>query len=227
MHGKTILITREKEAAIASARVYLDLGARVKVCPLIQVMPVEFQTPTVDIEQDTLLITSQNATKILISRVSQFSKCKCIVVGQKSSDILSNNGFNVLNAFEDSKQLLRYLLENKPTSLVYFRGEDIASDLDEKLQDMGIKLRQVICYKTIPANVTDAFLDSVDIVTLYSPKTAEIFARFLPHALSRDLIVAALSENIARKLDGLTFQELLIAKRPTEKDLLKAIAKAV
>lgn len=224
MKGKTILITREKESAIKTAKVFLSFGARVRVCPLIEVKNLAFDASETIYNGGTILVTSQNAARILASYKSA-RQSKVVVIGQKSADMLSENGFKVISTFKTSDELLAELPKLQINSLIYFRGEDIANHLDRKLQDKGINLKQVICYKTEALSVSENFLDEVDIVTLYSPKTADIFIKFLNSYDVHNVIVAALSYNIAKKLEGYSFKQVLIADHPTEECLIEVICR--
>jgi uroporphyrinogen-III synthase len=222
-----ILITREIEAATSTAEAVKALGFRPIIYPLIKIEPVPYELPH-DFIPDYVIITSINTAYVAIKH-DVLLKYPFIIIGEKSADILTRNQFKVSATYIDSNSLLKSIQALKPPlKFLYLSGDHIASDIPQKLTDMGHIVRRVIVYKSCKtSDFALNALNNIEAITFYSPRTARIFYEHITtqsaySKLSR-VTAICMSTNVAKALADLAFKEIKIAKLPTEEYMLKEL----
>ncbi len=119
----------------------------------------------------TLLITSKFAALSLIERFSNLN-LECYVVGKDTADLLAKNGFKIKEYFENIQELEEKL--SPSSSLLYVRGEFITQKL--KLDQKEVVIYSTIYKNHLSKNIVDQINnEKLDIVTIYSLKTAQAF----------------------------------------------------
>jgi uroporphyrinogen-III synthase len=223
-----LLITRPApQAALTAARV-AALGYQPVLAPLMTIVPLVWQLPAV--QPQTVLITSANALPALAE--SGLARSTPIyTVGAQTAAAIAAIGFsNVKSADGDSADLAALVSkETKPAAglLLYLRGQDIAGDLQKRLQVSGYQIETRVVYRSdaaisLPIAVT-AVLTQGEVLgaLLYSPRSAAIFTKLAPH---RKLRLYCLSQAVAQAA-GAGWTELIIAAHPDENSLLELLPK--
>ncbi len=201
--SKTILLTRSLENNFDLKNKLLLKNYQVLEEPLIDFLVKEEQLQNLKeiIANHILIITSKFAA-MYIAKAYKNQNIECYVVGEDTANLLSKNGFKIKRSFQNIREL-----ENEVTpsnNLLYIRGEIIT-------QQLNLKQRESIIYSTIyknrlAQNVIDLInKDELDIVSIYSLKTAEAFVNsVINSSIAQDKIknlsFYCLSKKIAKYL---------------------------
>ena len=220
-----ILITRPLESAYNTSDKVKLMGFMAKVFPLLK---IEFDVPALkqlDFKRfDLVIITSQNISKTLKSFPISVEN-PILVVGEKNARLLKDAGFNVLAYKPTATDLLAYICEKVSPSqkLLYLSGDYIASQLDTKLLALGFNVSRKIVYSSIAVDSFPAtVLNDIKQILFYSPRTAKAFTEVCQNDLS-SVTAICISENTAFMLNSLKFNDILIAKFPTEDGMLSLL----
>ncbi len=173
---------------------------------------------------DAVVVTSANA----LEHIPQSLKdVPLYCVGAQTSAKAQERGFGAVQAASKTvSDLTDHLIEtceDQSLKFCYFRGEDISFDLKTSLSDHAHKVDEYICYSALecdemPLNVVaDIKGGHVQIVTLFSKRTAENFARLIADLNLMDymtgITVICVSEGVLECIDHI-FQKRLVSKTP-------------
>jgi uroporphyrinogen-III synthase len=199
---KTVLITRPEAQARKFAEL-LPTSWHPVIAPLVRIVPTG-EIPDLS-GVSGLLATSANG----ISSVADHLKGSGLpvwCVGQQTAKAAQKLGLETFEASGNAKSLNRMIQKQKPTGrLLYLSGRHKAFNLTTRLVRAGFDVSEVEVYDQQPLRLTSKVREQlqdglVDVVTLFSPRTAEIFARETegyPLELSR---IICLSQNVADAL---------------------------
>jgi uroporphyrinogen-III synthase len=229
-----VLITRHASAAANLAALLEADGFETQLEPLLEI-EFNFQPVPLDGVQ-ALIVTSANGASALAQSTDERS-LPVFAVGGTTASILEAEGFNrVLTAGGDVKSLIELIAESLPPdagTLAHISGEHIAGDLAGALTAKGFSLRRDVLYRAeTPSVMSDAAIKSladhkIDVVLLFSHRTATIFANLVVQAgLESELEVAAaicLSEAVAQPVRDFSWQKIEIAKTPDQQALLHTL----
>ena len=229
-----VLITRHASAA-AKLAAFLDAnGFEPQLEPLLE---IEFNLLPVSLEGvQAMIVTSGNGASALAQSTDERS-LTVLAVGGVTASVLETEGFNrVLTASGDVKSLIELAAETfSPDAgiLAHISGEHIAGDLAGALTAKGFSLRRDVLYRAeTPSVMSDATIKSfadhtIDVVLLFSHRTATIFANLVTQAaLGSKLAFATaicLSEAVAQPVQELNWQKIAIAETPDQQALLQTL----
>ena len=112
----------------------------------IKIEPIDFDNNLII---DNGIITSQNAAKIVIDNKVLIKNCFC--VGEKTKELLENNGFNVVKVKRSSEELAKSILKkNKNEDFWYFCGNIRREELPSLIKDEVNVYREIVIYNTSP-----------------------------------------------------------------------------
>lgn len=235
-----IVVTRPQEDAARTAAVLRGRGHEVLIEPLLSVEPLDVALPAPQ-ALGGLLLTSANGVRMLDRAAAALPVAQAIAlralpayaVGDQTARALRECGFHsVLSADGDVGVLAALVRRVHPADglpLLHVAGTDRAGDLTALLFPEYPVLR-VVLYRAQTAPVfSPAFLQAlsdgaVDVVLLYSPRTAVTFATLVDLCGVQDhlrvVTAACLSHTVAKSLDGLPFQAIRVAGHPRQEALL-------
>lgn len=99
---------------------------------------------------DILIFTSQNAVQNVLKHKNELIDKPAICVGEKTKQLLENNGFNVLNSLADANQLIQFFeKEYIGTSVTFFCGKSKLETIPNFLLENKIKHQLIEVYETI------------------------------------------------------------------------------
>lgn len=99
---------------------------------------------------DILIFTSQNAVQNVLQHKNELIDKPAICVGEKTKQILENNGFNVINSLADANQLIQFFeKEYIGTSVTFFCGKSRLNTIPDFLSKKNIQHEIIEVYETI------------------------------------------------------------------------------
>jgi uroporphyrinogen-III synthase len=232
-----ILVTRPRGEADLFAVALAMRGHEALVAPLLDIV-IDEAEPLDLAGVQGLLFTSANGVRAY-AHTQKNRELKAFCVGDATAAAARNVGFGSVESaagdVETLAALVRKRLDPKDGALIHATGTAVAGDLAGALGGDGFDVRRVQLYRADTATkLSDEVVDAlrggtVDVVTFFSPRTAEIFAR-LAHAaglgdsLARvtALALAPSALEIARE-QGCRFKAEIAADQPTEAALLEAL----
>jgi len=194
--------------------------------------------PDLDLQGvQALLATSSNGVRALLHRNAEVN-IPVFAVGDATAKTAREAGFTQVHSasgdVSDLAVLVKDILDTDNGPLIHAAGTVQAGDLKETLEEAGFECRREVLYAADPAKsfspaAIAAIKDgTVDTVLLYSPRTAETFAKLLRKArlvrTSKQLTVVCLSQAVAAKVADIGWKDLIVAKSPTQESLLDALA---
>jgi uroporphyrinogen-III synthase len=215
-----LLLTRPERASLDTAQALRQMGARFDliVSPLIG---IEYVAALPAIPDDALLVfTSANGVRAYQALGGPPGR-KGFAVGATTAETANAMGLDLICADGNAQDLIALITAIAPNQpLVHLHGEHSRGDLANRLRQKGFATGAHVLYHQPQVPFSDraaqALMGSDPIIApIYSPRTARIFAQ---HPVKAPLLVAALSEAVAKQARALHITELRIAPRP-DRDL--------
>jgi uroporphyrinogen-III synthase len=228
------LITRPLEDAKPLAELLAGRGVECTVEPLLEIAP--HPEAAVDLEGvQTLLFTSANGVRAFAAKSSR-RDLKVLTVGDGSATVAREVGFNDVTAAAGDVDALAALvireLDPKAGPLFHGAASVLAGDLQGKLEQAGFTLRRVVLYEAKTASALspetrmNLALGGIDMVLLFSPRTARTFAELWRSADAPSLAKStalALSAAVAREIADLGWQRIETASSPDQPAMLSLV----
>ena len=231
-----ILITRPEPDAAELASRLEALGHAVFVEPLISIA-VE-SGPRIETSGfQALVITSANGARAAGQRIESRS-IPVIVVGPASAETASKLGFNSIsqsvgNGLPDLVSHIRETVRPDAGSLLHVTSSHVAGDLARELAAFGYTVECRQAYRSETSTALSGKLQAelrqglISAAMFFSPRTAETFAALSGKAglteACEKVTALALSHNVAKSLNPLTFRKLLVAQNATVSGMLELL----
>ena len=228
------LLTRPRPESETLAARLARLGIEALVEPLLTILEIaDAKLDPTGVQ--ALVVTSANGARALSRVTGGDAAARALpvfAVGQASAEAARAAGFARVESAEGDvaalAALLRARLDRADGALLHAAGSVTAGDLPGDLG--GFEVRRAVLYRAEPAASLSGparaalAAGDLDVVLLYSPRTAATFARLVTAAgLSYacwDLTAMCLSPAVAEALTGLDFRRVEVAPRPEETALL-------
>ena len=232
-----ILVTRPRGEADLFAVALAMRGHDAVVAPLLDIVVDE--APPLDLAGvQAVLFTSANGVRAF-AHTQKNRDLKAFCVGDATAAAARNAGFGAVESAAGDVDTLAALVKKRldPANgaLVHATGTAVAGDLAGVLGAEGFSVRRVQLYRAdtatkLPDDAASALRRGrIDVVTFFSPRTAEIFARLVRDAGLGDslarvtaLALAPSALEIARE-QGCRFKAAIAADEPNETALLEAL----
>lgn len=223
---QTVLITRALDDAEDFAADVSTLGYRSVVEPLFDIEPCPVDLTGVT--PDALVVTSARALPDVFKSVPLF------VMGDSSAQKAMALGFQNVQSSEGEFPALLQAVRNKVPAgglVLYLRGDVTRHDLAENLPDYIVQ--ELIVYRTtarthLSEETVDAMRSGgIDVVTLFSPRTAHIFHDLIVGAGLKDALksinLLSLSDAVLESVKLLPWKTIRIAARPDRAGMLSIL----
>lgn len=232
-----ILITRPEPDASRLANHLQKSGFETFVEPLMVVDDLVETGTALSFEGvQAIAFTSANGVRAL-AKVSKERQIPVFAVGAATAASAKEEGFAFVHAaggdVDHLASQIGTTLDPEEGRIVHIAGKVVAGDLQGMLASFGFEVERHVLYGTKKKEAFSSELISelaagkIAGITLYSPRTARIFAALVRKAgletACSALTCYALSENVAGALGDLTFVAVPIAEAPTEEALLELI----
>ena len=228
------LITRPLEDAKPLADLLRTRGVDCVVEPLLEIAP----KPDAEIDLDgvqALLFTSANGVRAFAAHSAR-RDLKVLTVGEGSAEAARAAGFSDVTAAGGDVDALAALVTSQlsPEGGALFHGAAsvLAGDLQGKLEAAGFALRRAVLYEAkaatafSPETRMNLALGGIDMVLLFSPRTARTFAELWRKAEQPSLHKTAalcLSGAVAREIAELSWQRIETAALPDQESMLALV----
>ncbi len=224
----TALITRPEEDARPLAEALQKRGVAVLIEPLlaIRLLPEAAEGLVHDLDGvQALLFSSANGARAFAA-LSPRRDIGALAVGDATAAAARSLGFAAVESAQgDIKELARLAAQRlKPADgpLFHAAGSAVAGDLAQLLAGSGFELRRRMLYESRPAEAFSAEAlaalkkGAIDLVLLFSPRTAATFAELAKAAgiPCRTMTALALSPNVAQAVGALEWQSVETAAAP-------------
>tara|TARA_Y100000768_G_C23811908_1_gene602231 strand:+ start:133 stop:855 length:723 start_codon:yes stop_codon:yes gene_type:complete len=233
-----ILITRPRDESDQLAKELSKYKLKTCIEPLISFLPcsnLSFENISAN-----YVIGSIRSVDVLEKNFSNFKHILDLgdfyVIGEKVKKKLLSIGLqNVINTFEDSSQLIKFLGQKhfNKNPFIYLCGSVFNIKLIEELKNLGIIVEQKIIYKTVQkkklSDETTLLIqdEKIDSVVFYSTYTAETFIQLVSNTLImskvRNLRYFCLSPGIANILVKSGFKNVVHCERPNQLEMIQLI----
>jgi uroporphyrinogen-III synthase len=228
----TLLLTRPRETA---KRFALEAAsrwpqARVAIAPLMEIVPVGAQ-PSLD-GVDSVIFTSVNG----VARAGPGGGRHAWCVGARTAEAAARAGFAADLAVETADDLVAALTALAPGGrIVHLHGRHRRGDVAGRLAAAGLNVAGIAVYDQRAAAPDSVFFDALAaerlIVPLFSPRSADLFARAAAPVLGDDpragMRLVALSAAVRAALPGTWRAATDIAARPEAGAMLDAVARRI
>ncbi len=213
-----VLVTRPEPGAAATAARLVALGHHVLTAPLLTIEPRDWQLPETPV--DALVLTSANAPRLWSDRLAPLRHLPVFAVGHATAVAARRAGFTDITAGEDGASALPALLARRGHGrLLHLAGEE-RTPID---WPPGVAVEARTVYAALPA---DAFAEGVaaalaasaiDVVLLFSPRTAAVFASLCGrHGITRGGVAIAAISDAALTAAGTGWRASVAAAAPHE-----------
>jgi uroporphyrinogen III methyltransferase / synthase len=249
LRGKTILITRPKEANAELRSLLESRGAKAICFPTIEIT----EPPTWDIcdraiwklaEYDSVCFTSKNAVAKFVERirsirpqaVDTLATRNIFAIGEKTRRYLESSGFSVLaspqHASAEELASLVQAHQIKGAKILFPKSNIAREELPQQLRYMGALVDEIIVYQTIipePENLErtrQLFLENnIDIAVFFSPSSVLNFSEMIGSDVFAHTSIAVIGSTTAEAVQQLGFAAAIRAQRATAESLVESIEK--
>lgn len=223
----SLLMTRPRaDAERFVAQLPAALRARLTpvYAPLIAIEPMP--GPVAWGDARGVIFTSTNGVEAA-TRLGGPRPLACFCVGTATTRAAQRAGWRADCAGADADALVETLLRARPEApLLHLRGAHARGDIAARLTAAGLTTREQTIYHQrllpLPAQARQVLDgDAAVIVPIFSPRTARHFAGL--GAGSAPLYLAAMSAAVAKPLENLPHEALIIAERPDAQAMAAAV----
>lgn len=219
----TLLLTRPQEmhAKVLSALAPLPEWLEVVATPLLEI------SATGDVPDLApyagVIFTSRNGVRFAGPSHGRPTYC----VGPETADVATATGWQVAHIAQDADALVQNLITLAPAGpLLHICGAARRGEIAERLTDSGLLTRIVTVYEQsllpLSASANAAIVQEMPvIVPLYSPRTAQQFAKEARNA--QELHIVCLSDAVRAEVNDLPYRSLSVAAEPNGERMLQAV----
>ena len=232
-----ILLTRPVRESRALARRLRAAGHSLRIAPMLEIGAVG-ERPIPHAGVAALVFTSANGVRFGAPRIDA-RDLPAYCVGPRTAAAARRAGFSpVVSADGDAAALAEAVLADLDPAagtLLHPAGKAHRPEPAARLRAAGFRLRTEIVYEARPAAalprhvITALKSGDIDLVLLYSPRSAARFSHLLRAAVGADAIarlrVAALSAAVATAA-GRGYGRVIVAPAPDTDALLRAVEAA-
>lgn len=222
-----ILITRPTPDAARTAAAFERSGFETRILPMMTISLRSVAAPP--ILPQAIAVTSANGVRAYAAQ-SWASDVPVFCVGPASADAARHARLTVAGVAGASVESLAQVIADKAIGpVLHIRGADAAGDLCASLSARGKTADALVLYDAIPttalpSDFEDWMAASAVGVTLFSPRTARLFAQLVAHrdggASLHHATALCLSPAVAEAARSLSFRHFRTATAPTEDALI-------
>lgn len=226
-----VLLTRPYHDSARVATALTSRGIGTVIWPMIEVRPtvrmIEVPTGT-----DAIAFTSANAVRIFAGLVDTCDLA-ALSVGDRTAIVAKAAGFtDVYSADGNVDDLAKLIGLGGWTQIFHPHGRNVAGDLGDALHAAGVMVHGAEIYETVPTAPPSPDLSAelvsseIDVVTLWSPRSAELFSaanRLFGKLDLSGAVALAISQNTANPLESSDFKRVDVAEHPSAEGMLASL----
>ena len=235
-----VLLTRPLEDSLAMAPAVRARGWQVMIDPLLEIHytgPDRLSRDYGDCQG--YLCTSRNGLRALVQARGN-RQVPVYAVGRGTAALAREQGFQTVHDADgdvtDLVDLVRERVKPENGPLLHAAGRDLAGSLVEQLRGAGFQVHHATLYraetvKRLSADTIDALdAGALDAVMAFSPRSAKCLVQLIEAAglteKCRAVQALAISDKAASPLASLPFDNIWVAIRPNQDDMLDLLDQA-
>ena len=251
LSGKTILVTRSKNASAEIRGLLESRGASVICLPTIEIgEPESWKECDASIwklaEYDSVCFTSKNAVDKFVQRMrlirpqalNTLATRNLYAVGEKTKSRVEANGFSVQPIPQKhSAENLAHLFygQNLSGRCFLFPKSNIAHDvLPKELRSLGASVDEIVTYRTLipePENFEQVRIllkdGKIDIITFFSPSSICNFVEMFGVEILLSVFIAVIGQTTATSAKDVGLKVSIVAQQQTAESLVEGIVEYV
>lgn len=218
-----VLLTRPRAQSDRFAK---DLPANLApvISPLLEIVPLKGFAAAPP--GTTLIFTSGNGVHAYAAQFPGDGQ-QALCVGDRTAVLAHDAGFETISAGGDADALVA-MAQTMAGPFVHVRGVHVTGDVAARLRALGKEVDERVAYDQATLPLSDAALNTLKgpcLVPLFSPRTAELFAKACPSAAQAHIM--AMSPSVASRLPQNAYKAISVLKTPNAaamRDALSAYA---
>ncbi|GGB17715.1 uroporphyrinogen-III synthase [Allosediminivita pacifica] len=218
-----LLMTRPEAASRAFVEALQAAGAAdfdPVISPLIEIVP---EGPLPDLSDVSAVILTSASAVGAFTALGGRARGPAYCVGPSTARAAKAAGFDVRATCRDAENLVaRVSGTHHGGPILHMRGEHARGAVVERLAHAGLETAEAVIYRQperplSPQGCAALAGDRVVVAPVFSPRTGDILAR---NGAGAPLLVAALSEAVAKSLAPLHSRAVAVAARPDQPAML-------
>ena len=136
---------------------------------------VDYKDVHIATDADFIIFTSSNAVKSILgnSNLSKLKQLPCFCVGEKTRDLLEQNGFQVLASADYAEVLVKAILDYRNKKFIFHSGNLRLETIPNAMQDANIKFEEFEVYATTKCPIR---INSIpNAILFFSPSAVESY----------------------------------------------------
>jgi uroporphyrinogen-III synthase len=209
---ENIGILATKKLAQNQKQYLLNAGFKVIDEDFIHIQPIAFEIKNTN---DILIFTSQNAVLNVLTHKEELIHKPTICVGEKTKNILLENGFSVVFFHLDASELIKHI-ENEylNNSFTFFCGTSKLNTIPDFLNEKSLKHEIIEVYETIETPVKIA--PKMDGILFFSPSGV---TSFIKENEITDECCFCIGTTTAKAVEAYS-KNIVIANQPTVENVI-------
>ena len=209
---ESIGILATKKLAHNQKQFLLNAGFKVIDEDFIHIQPIAFEVKNTN---DILIFTSQNAVLNVLTYKEEFIHKPTICVGEKTKNILLENGFSVVCFQSEAAELIRSI-ENEymNKSFTFFCGTSKLNTIPDFLKEKSLKHEIIEVYETIETPVKIA--PKMDGILFFSPSGVSSYMK--EHKITNE-ICFCIGTTTAKAVEAYS-KNIVIANQPSFENVI-------
>lgn len=213
-----IRILSTKKLQTNQKQFLLNAGFAVVEADFIAIRPKAF---TFSNSNDNLIFTSGNAVKAVSNHpdVQEIRRKPSFCVGEKTADLLDENGFTVQEIADNAVELAQDIISHYASeSFTFFSGNQRLDELPDQLKKANVPFNEIEVYATTAA--PHKFNGSWDGILFFSPSAVESYLS--ANQITNEMCFC-IGQTTAKTLEHKT-QNIIVANQPSvENTIIQAI----
>ena len=181
------------------------------------------QVTNLNHEKLSIVFTSGNAAKAVASSLHEMHPdWKVFSIGGATKDILCKHfGKNAIaGVASNASQLADVILSNKEIKeVIFFCGDQRRNELPDKLSQQGIKVREIVVYRTTATPQT--ILKAYDAILFFSPSAVHSF--FMNNTIPTKTVLFAIGQTTVDVIQTYTNNPVVSGELPGKEHIIEEV----
>lgn len=167
----------------------------------------------------TAVFTSMNAVEAVRHHLTAKPGWVIYSIGQTTKELAAETfgKENIIGTANNAAQLADEIIKDNQKELYFFCGDQRRDELPNKLKASGIKLKEIVVYKTTQQAKT--INKEYDGILFFSPSAVHSF--FSANAVDKNTLLFAIGDTTAEAIRQYTNNNIIIAERPGKEALVQ------
>jgi uroporphyrinogen-III synthase len=175
-----------------------------------------------------IIFTSSNAMTafekyLQAGDTSNLVNWKIFCLSGKTKEAILNSSHlgnsNIIGEAENASALAKKIIEQKIEEVIFFCGDKRIYELPSLLQQAGIKVHEVIVYKTVETPKVAAC--DIDAILFFSPSAVQSF--FSVNQLKKNTVCFAIGQTTADSITDFTGNKIITSEFPSQEMMIASV----